>query len=66
MKMWRCKFCGCKEFEIEKKIINRDFDSKKNILNINDINGIVWCCNCYSFGKCIEDIATWEDKNVER
>ena len=29
--MWRCKFCGCTEFEIERKIINRDFDSKKKI-----------------------------------
>lgn len=27
--MWRCKFCGCTEFDIERKIIDRDFDSKK-------------------------------------
>lgn len=27
--MWRCKFCGCTKFEIERKIIDRNFDSKK-------------------------------------
>jgi hypothetical protein len=63
--MWRCKFCGCTKFEIEKKIIDKNFDSKKNTLNINDIKGIVRCRNCYNWGEYIEDIGTWEDKNVE-
>ena len=27
--MWRCKFCGGTKFEIERKIIDRNFDSKK-------------------------------------
>ena len=39
--MWRCKFCGCTNFDIERKIIDRNFDSKKNTLNINDIKGRV-------------------------
>ncbi len=29
--MWKCKKCGCTEFDIERKIIDRDFDSKKKI-----------------------------------
>nr|DAW38706.1 MAG TPA: nucleic-acid-binding protein [Caudoviricetes sp.] len=60
--MWVCKFCGCTEFDIERKIIDRDFDSKKNTLNINDIKRSVMCCNCYNWGKYIEEIAYWEDE----
>ena len=30
--MWRCKICGCTKFEMEKKIINRDLDSKKKYI----------------------------------
>lgn len=29
--MWVCKKCGGTKFELERKIINRDFDSKKKI-----------------------------------
>ena len=27
--MWICKKCGCTKFEIERKIIDRNFESKK-------------------------------------
>ena len=65
--MWRCKFCGCTKFEIERKIINRNFESKKNTLNINNIKGSVMCCNRYNFGKYIENIADWvEDEDEYR
>ena len=63
MKMWRCKFCGCTKFDMQIKIIDRDFDSKKNTLNINDIKRSVMCSNCYNWGKYIEDIATWEEED---
>ena len=43
------------------KIIDRNFDCKKNTLNINDIKRSVMCSNCYNWGKYIEDIATWEE-----
>lgn len=62
MKMWRCKFCGCTEFDIQIKIIDRNFD-KKNTLNINDIKRIVMCCNCYNWGENIEEIATLEEED---
>lgn len=58
--MWRCKFCGGTKFEIERKIIDRNFDSKKNTLNINGIKRSVMCCNCYNQGEDIRDIAFWE------
>lgn len=61
--MWRCKKCGGRKFEIERKIINRDFDSKKNTLNINDIKGSVRCCKCYNCGEDIQGIADWEGEN---
>ena len=61
--MWRCKICGCTKFEMEKKIINRDLDSKKNTLNINDIKSSVMCCICYNKGEYIRDIATWEGED---
>ena len=60
--MWRCKFCGCTKFEIEKKSLIKILIVKKNTLNINDIKGIVRCRNCYNWGEYIEDIATWEGK----
>lgn len=63
MKMWRCKFCGGTKFEIERKIIKRDFGSEKNTLNINDIKGRVWCCKCYNQGEDIRDIAFLEGEN---
>lgn len=61
--MWKCKLCGCTKFEMERKIINRDLDSKKNTLNINDIKSSVMCSNCYNWGTYIEDIATWEGED---
>jgi len=65
MKMWRCKLCGCTKFEMERKIINRDFDSKKNTfnININDVKSSVMCCICYNQGEDIRDIATWEEED---
>lgn len=50
---------------MERKIINRDFDSKKNTfnININDIKSSVMCCICYNQGEDIRDIATWEGEN---
>ena len=62
--MWRCKICGCTKFEMERKIINRDFDSKKNTfnININDVKSSVMCCICYNWGEYIEDIAEWEER----
>ena len=62
MKMWKCKKCGGRKFEIDKRIIDRD---KKSTLNIKDINGSVMCCNCYNLGKDIYDIATWEEEEDE-
>lgn len=59
--MWRCKFCGCTKFDMQIKIIDRNFDRKKNTLNINDIKRSVMCSNCYNWGEYIEDIATWEE-----
>ena len=64
--MWRCKLCGYTKFEMERRKINRDFDNKKNTININDIKSSVMCSNCYNWGKYIEDIATWEDENEYR
>ena len=61
--MWRCKICGCTKFEMERKIINRDLDSKKNTLNINDIKSSVMCCICYNQGEYIRDIATREGED---
>lgn len=61
--MWKCKKCGGRKFEIERKIINRDFYSKKNTININDIKGSVRCCNCYNQGEDIYDIGFWEGEN---
>lgn len=63
MKMWRCKFCGCTKFDIQIKIIDRNFESKKNTLNINDIKGRVWCCKCHICGEDINDIAYLEEKD---
>lgn len=61
--MWRCKICGCTKFEMERKIINRNFDSKKNTfnININDVKSSVMCCICYNQGEDIRDIATYEE-----
>lgn len=64
--MWKCKKCGGTKFELERKIINRDFDSKKNTLNINAIKGSVWCCKCHNCGEDIQDIADWEGDNENR
>ena len=63
--MWRCKLCGGTKFEMERKIINRDFDSKKNTfnININDVKSSIMCCRCYNQGEDIRDIATWEGKD---
>lgn len=61
--MWRCKKCGGTKFELERKIINRYFDSKKNTININDIKRSVWCCKCYNCGEDIQHIANWEEED---
>lgn len=61
--MWKCKKCGCTKFEMERKIINRDFGSKKNTFNINDVKSSVMCCICYNQGEDIRDIATWEGED---
>ena len=60
--MWRCKFCGFTKFDMRIKIIDRNFEHKKNTLNISDIKRSVMCSNCYNWGEYIEDIATWEGK----
>ena len=44
------------------KIIDRNFDCKKNTLNINDIKRSVMCSNCYNLGEYMEEIAYWEDE----
>ena len=56
--MWKCKKCGGRKFEIDKRIIDRDSGSKKSTLNIKDINGSVMCCKCYNHGEDIRDIVT--------
>ena len=30
--MWRCKFCGCTKFDMQIKIIDRNFDCKKKYI----------------------------------